>query len=89
MVGWRADLESRFRFNPAVGVPDQEYRALEFRYYQQRQPIEVKLSHGVSELTAIADQAREEFQALLRLIGPLVENMAQTAADLTVIPSGF
>lgn len=89
LLAWRAEVEATFRFNPAVGIPDHEQRALEFRYFQQRQPVEVGLTDGEKQLAEITHRARVEFQSLQQRIGSLLEAVEQATADLLVIPVGI
>ena len=65
LLTWLFEVSAAFRFNPSVGVPEQEKREVEIRNYQQRQPVEVQLRCGERELTEITRRAQAQFQAYL------------------------
>jgi DNA-binding helix-hairpin-helix protein with protein kinase domain len=89
LLAWRAGVEAQFRFDPAVGVPEPERRAVEFKYFQARQPIEARLADGERELAEIARRARAEFEGFKQRIGALLVALERTSADLAVIPTGI
>jgi DNA-binding helix-hairpin-helix protein with protein kinase domain len=86
---WCSDLELQFRYNATIGVPEQERRTIEFKYFQLRQPIETKLLDGERELGNIAQRARIEFQRFIQNINKMLEAHERASADLTVIPPGI
>jgi DNA-binding helix-hairpin-helix protein with protein kinase domain len=89
LTTWRAEIESKFRFNPTLGVSAHEQRALELKFFQFRQPIEAKLLAGERDLAGIVHGSRAEFQGVQQRLHPLLEVLDQATADLTVIPSGI
>lgn len=88
LLYWRKDVEAQFRFNPVVGVPPPEQRALDMKYAQARQPVEMRLLGGPGELQAIVRQAEGQLPPLTEHIRSCLQMLVQNEADLTVLPQG-
>jgi DNA-binding helix-hairpin-helix protein with protein kinase domain len=87
LLDWRRSVEAKFVFNAGVGVPAQEQRALDLKYYQERQPVEMRLLDGERQLREIAHRADRVSVQYKESLRDLFDQKDQAAADLTVIPA--
>jgi DNA-binding helix-hairpin-helix protein with protein kinase domain len=86
LLDWRRKVERAFRFNAAAGVPPTVQQALDVKYRQAQQQVELQLRAGPQELQAITDRAAQELDQLVEQIRRLVGQLAQAEADLVVLP---
>jgi hypothetical protein len=80
------EVESRFVFNSAAGVPVHEQNSLDSRYTQMRQQLEMALLSGERELISISTG---QLRDLLELVKSTICNFAQASSDVVAIPPGF
>jgi hypothetical protein len=86
LVCWRKEVEAKFVFVPATGVPLPERQALEVRYATARQPVEAQLLAGERELLDIRGRADGELRTLTQNIHSCLRVLTQAQVDLTVFP---
>lgn len=86
LVQWRQQVEGTFRFDPSIGIPESEIRALNLKYRQLQQGAELQLQKGPSDLKAISSKAEQQLSQLLDQVRPWVKEVAQAQADLSVLP---
>ena len=85
---WRKSVEHGFVFNLAAGVPPHMRQALELKYAQPRQQIEIRLAAGEGELRVIAKEAEEETRSLHAHRNACIQRLVQSELDLAVLPQG-
>jgi DNA-binding helix-hairpin-helix protein with protein kinase domain len=84
LVDWRRQVEARFVFNAAVGVPHQEQQSLNIKYATGQQPVEAQLLAGERELRAVLSQADFELRRLYEQIRCGLQVLGQAECDLRV-----
>jgi DNA-binding helix-hairpin-helix protein with protein kinase domain len=89
LIAWRTSVESAFVFNPSLGIPIQDQQALDFRFFQQRQPIEARLAGGEGELTRILASLEGKLKPIEEKIRQHLTEVGRASADLASIPAGF
>jgi DNA-binding helix-hairpin-helix protein with protein kinase domain len=89
LVEWRRNIEQRFAFDPAAGVPKQQQQALDAKYSQERQRIEMSLLSGERELKAIVANSEAQLAGKSSAIRASLGPLAQANTDLALIPAGL
>ncbi|MSR54502.1 MAG: hypothetical protein EXS09_14615 [Gemmataceae bacterium] len=88
LVRWRRSMESRFVFDAAAGVPIQQQQAVDFKYTQERQRIEMTLLSGEGELKAVATHSNVQLAQQFEAIKSLVSRFGLSKAEAGLIPPG-
>jgi DNA-binding helix-hairpin-helix protein with protein kinase domain len=86
LVQWRQQVEAKFAFNPAAGVPPAEQKALEVKYATARQPVEAQLLAGEGDLRAIVTRTESELRQLYEQVRSCLRLLAQAEVDLRLFP---
>jgi DNA-binding helix-hairpin-helix protein with protein kinase domain len=89
LLQWRRTVEARFVFNAAVGIPPHEQQALDAKFTQTRQQLEAALLAGERELRTIALRVEGELRQQHEHIRSCLHQLAQAAADLSIVPDGL
>jgi hypothetical protein len=64
-VQWRQELEWKFVFDQAKGIPQQELLRFKLKYFQIRQDLEGKLRRGLADLSMNPDSTSKIFSSLM------------------------
>jgi DNA-binding helix-hairpin-helix protein with protein kinase domain len=89
LLNWRQQVEGRYAYNPAAGVPLHEQQALDARHARATQPVEEEMLSGEARLRAIAVQGGGQLQQFLQHIQLCLEQLTQAELDLSLIPPGI
>jgi DNA-binding helix-hairpin-helix protein with protein kinase domain len=85
LLDWRAEMERGFRFDAKTGIPQEHVKALNVKYWQVQQVLQMTLQQGPAKLRAITAQANQHLgQIYAQIQGSLIK-MAQAEADLSVL----
>ncbi len=85
LLGWRATIERRFRFDPSKGIDPTVIAALNQKFTMRRQEGERALRRGPQELEQVRRQALERRQSLLPRLRQLGVTVAQADADFAIL----
>ncbi len=86
LLGWRQDVEQRFRYDPRQGVDPAAVARLRRQYAQERTRIERELLAGADELAKLkAELLKQRAQLNIALIHQAMRE-AQAQADLRAFP---
>jgi DNA-binding helix-hairpin-helix protein with protein kinase domain len=89
LLAWRQEVEAKFVYNPATGVPQQEKQYFESKFQQLLQPIQQQLLKGQQELESIKQLAEAELAKIYANIKGWVRYCHQMEADAKSIPKGL
>jgi DNA-binding helix-hairpin-helix protein with protein kinase domain len=89
LVEWRREIESKFVFNAAAGIPPQRQQALDSKFAQPRQQIEMALLSGERDLKTISTTAENELRQHYETVKSCLVEVARANADLAVVPKGI
>jgi DNA-binding helix-hairpin-helix protein with protein kinase domain len=85
LLDWRVSMELEFRFDPSAGVPPSLLDAVEAKYRQRRQELELQLSKGPECLRVQSAQAENHLAQLLASIQQHLLQVAQSEADMRIV----
>ncbi len=88
LLEWRRTIESEFKYDAAAGVPVQQQQALDSKYSQERQRIEMTLLSGEAELKAVVTRSNAHLAQQFEAIKSLVSRLGQSKAEVGMIPPG-
>lgn len=82
LMAWRSALESRFRFNPALGVPQQRIAAVEHLIHNRRRELESQLKVAHQEFVHAYRRAQRLVEPDHAAFLTAATRVAQAKADL-------
>ena len=85
LLAWRADVEGRFRFDPATGVPDADLRAAAEKYRRLQKAAFADADRGLAALAALTPEAEARLAALTPSLRRAAAAMAQAEADWLLV----
>lgn len=85
LMEWRFQMERGFRFNPRSGVPQSQVSAVQVRYKQLREGIELGVRSKMRELTTLTTNAERHLAEINRAIRTLADAVGQAEADLSLL----
>jgi DNA-binding helix-hairpin-helix protein with protein kinase domain len=89
VLAWRQEVEAKFVYNAATGVPQQEKQYFESKFQQLLQPIQQPLLNGQLELETIKRSAESELAKIYANINGWARYCHQMEADAKSIPTGL
>jgi DNA-binding helix-hairpin-helix protein with protein kinase domain len=81
LVRWRRQHEARFRYNPAIGIPQKELHQLNLRITNLRRSLEIELRSGPQSINEITSSAEQKLRECEARTADLVRRKAQADAD--------
>jgi DNA-binding helix-hairpin-helix protein with protein kinase domain len=84
LLGWRATIEQRFRFNPNQSINPADLAAIDHKAAVRRVEIERHLVHGKQELERLQKRAVQLSQPSLARFEPAARQLAQAKADASI-----
>jgi len=81
LLSWRAELETRFLFNPTRGVDPHDDQALAAQFAVQKSKLDTTLREGLSELQKLRFDMLRMRGATESLLDDAARNRAQACAD--------
>lgn len=87
LLAWRRQVETRFVFDAKLGVPIAAQQALDMKFRNLRQHLELKIQNGLQELTGITKQSEVELGQCEQSILSALRRVRQAKADLSVLPN--
>jgi len=88
LVLWRESVEKSFVLDSAQGIPADEQRALNMKFFQMRRPLIDELQAGETTLKAIRTRAEAELRRVIQMVERYLQYAAQAYADCNEIPEG-
>jgi DNA-binding helix-hairpin-helix protein with protein kinase domain len=86
LLAWRAQLERRFVYNPAVTQADQRAQdQLEVTYSTKRNALATRLTDGLRELQALSANVAMQLNSVDPTVAEVAIKRAQLAADLSYL----
>lgn len=85
IVGWRRNLEGKFRFDPNTGVDPRAVAELDQRIAQTKRDLEHSLRQGAGDLHTLRMSILNRRQALEGPMRLAAQSLAQAEADLAAI----
>lgn len=89
LMSWRKSIESKFVFNPSLGVDPNDISAVKREIIMTRMKLERELQDGLTALRQISQQIVGKRQVLRPMIEGALNGLAQAEADWKVLsPKG-
>jgi DNA-binding helix-hairpin-helix protein with protein kinase domain len=85
LMTWRANIERRFKFNPAQGVDPADINSIDREVARIRLQLEQELQNGAAQLHQISQQVIATREALRPTIEQALIAVAQAEADLRIL----
>ena len=86
LVAWRAELESKFAFDPSRQLTQQDHDSARLKYAADFQKAEARLKFAAEQLRTAYDSARRQTASLERELAVITESLSQARADAAQKP---